>query len=530
MLGRPPSGPSDAFVPVADTGTDAAVTPPDAGFTDAGVPLDTGAQPTDAGHPDAIINPDAGVRDAVPQDADPPDTGAQDAGFPDTGIAPDAGLPPDTGCAPLVLPAADPAQVARVALPHPIDRALLIADLDADGHDEIVAASAADDAFSVIDYGACGPPDVTTMRNVAIGADGLIRIGNRGLLSAGNGTVAAWQYDSLPVPMIRSLGPATPFSEASYMGGHPSGSHVLITGRNATGEHAFLTINSLAGSAVTTMLNERLIAQPAYLATRGGGSPMFAGVDGFSAMVLQIQGAQTFLEDEANLSPSTAPVVVRPGILPGASHAVVVYGAERGTTGHLRTSRVDTADLNFRHRWGAEIGGRMASSPIVLSRDRRGADDEVRIYYTRTDAGVAGCKVEVRMNTVAECSAGMSIDTFDLGAGESSARVTPLAMYVDDDEHVDLILAAAQSGTVYFREASLDDEAAPPIALGLPIAGTPAVSPSFYQRQGGDGVVLAVPHPAGQVSLIGWPHDANWGPQTRTWMQFRRDSTRSAAF
>ncbi len=509
-----------------DAGMAADALPVDLGFADSG--------PNDLGFADSGPNPDAsgdvGVHpDAAPADADPIDMGF-DAGFVDTG-APDTGAP-DTGvgpACPLALPPSDPAVVGQLALPHAIDRPLLIADLDQDLEDEIVAASASDDVFSVIDFPSCGSAVITTKRNVPIGLDGLVRGGQRLLIAAGNGQVTRWRYDALPVPAISAVGLPLTLTEASYLGGHPSGSHTIVTGRNAMGAAAFLTIDVPGGSESTTSLQSRLTAQPAYLTTRAGDPPMFVAVDEFSALVLEIQGTPTFLEDEANVAPSTPPVVVQPGHL-STDHGVVLYGATLGNGGQLRTSRVDTSDLNFRFRWGTDLTAQMASEPIVTSRDKRGPDDHIIAYYTTSDGMVTGCKLGVQGGTAATCDDYDGVDEFSIGGGETSARVTPLATYVDDDQHVDLILTAAQAGTLYFRATDLDDESAPSVALGSPVVATGALSTSFYIRRGQEGTLFAVPHPAGQISFVAWPADNSWGPQSRNWRQYRRDSTRSASF
>ena len=496
--------------PIADAGSTQDAVVADAGSNPDAIVVDSG--PTDLGFGDATNQPDAVVIDG----------GTPDAGFVDSG-------PADSGCPPIAIPMGDPITVGRFDVSHEIDRAVLIADFDGDGADEIAVASANQDRFSVVDFDGCAM-SVATMSNARIGNDGLavVRRGNDAvIISAGGGQISRWTYSG---GVIAAAGNAISFDAASWISAHPTAPYFAVTGRTNTGP-GYLLVNASTGNEIETDVVDELIDRPAFFSGPNGtnDNPRFAACDDQSPQILVAGNTPFFLYDGGDTDPNTAPAVVQPGVVGDADDQVVLYGATNDTEGRFQTTRVSNLDPNDRRARGDVLPAPLASSPIIMKREASGRE-VVRGYFVTTDGIARGCELDVFANGPAICNFFPSprIGTFTIGTNESSDRITPITAYVNDNDIPDVILAA-RNGRVHFRTANLSVQAAPVVDAPEPISATPAVAESFFARWGSQGDLLVIPHQDGSVTLVGWRRGATVGGPERLWPQFRRDAARSGS-
>ncbi len=531
----PDANETDTGLPRPDAGSEG----PDAGAADA-ESADSGAAP-DALPPDALppdaLPPDALPPDAIAPDAEPadlgmspndagfPDTGSPDLGFPDTG-APDAGVS-DSACPPPQPPAAV-SQIGEVALQHPVDLPLLVADLDNNGQDEFVAASSTGE-FSIIRFDSCGVAQVARyVPNQGPFVDGPVFIEN-----GGAPTVAFVQDDRIitvnvsdlsvqPVPGVIRL---RPDGGLGVDGGELAGLVTLQASPVSPHEilvHTALPMDALinnrtgAMSLFTMSPLPPVTTRPPYLARDSHGSA-FAQLDATGQITAGSMDG-TFRVVSPFMRPPALATQPFSFSFTGGSDVLLFLGEQVASSDDLAGYQLplpltNMAALQFSNFpypavSSSHFGGEPTVSVNALS-------NRFHFYQTSTDG---------------------NLNAFDCPAAGGPGCITrptmpgvnpaiPIITVHFQNEPIPVAIAGA--GTEL--RAHFGTYFAPYGLLPAALSAGPAYTTNYWPRYGAVGALLALPVLGRRIVLYAWTLEQQSGPPdpSTVWPQFRHDARRS---
>lgn len=540
-VGRTDGTAQDAALPIdahtPDVGEDAGptdATPTDASPADADVPdalPDVGDAALDAGSPDGA--PDSGPRDAATPDAASLDAQATDArvdaGRPDASPADasaiDAGPTPDGGCPTPPWPVtSSPQSVATFAVPMGgIDLPPLVADFDADGHDEVAIASTTQATLTIFDWPACSTvPDVTTSP-VFVGPAGLAlaQAGGRDVIvSASFGSVSITQYNG-PNQIVPLASPAIGFTNLFGLAVHPTGTEILLTGVRPQGNAYVALRSNLTARAV----GDTTVGSPAYLSGAQGAAQYLVLTSG-GAVVAQ-PDLPSDLPIALNHTPQTSPAALDGRFFQSVGTLAAAHGAIAGGPGlgfmfidlaAPAQSRADVLSAASQSR-GAPIAYAEVSVPASGSagffqiRDAMGGDDIV-----------VGCTVS-RLRPPGmgfECTPIPNTLTLP---GSAATGTTPITVYASGALSPDLVIVTAVPPRMVFARPNLQAVSTTLTLTGAPVA-TPAASTTFLTRYNAPGTMVFIAR-EDSIELVAWRRPPLFGALDLLWTQARGNARRT---
>jgi hypothetical protein len=490
----------------------------------------------DASPPDATA--DSGTRDAAADaaglDAQPTDARA-DAGRPDASpgdaraadaSAIDAGPTPDGGCPTPPWPvAASPQSVATFAVPMGgVDLPPLVADFDADGHDEVAVASTTQATLTIFDWPACSSvPDVTTSP-VFVGPAGLAlaQAGGRDVIvSASFGSVSLMLYNG-PNQLTPLASPMVGFTNLYGLAAHPTGTEILLSGVRPQG-NAYVSLrvapNARAVGAPT-------VESPAYL----GGAPGAA-----QYLVLTTGGAVVAQPDQPsdaqvalNHTPLTSPATLDGRFFQATGIVAAAHGATAGTPG-LGWVSVDLASpaLSRTEFLPSASQSQSRGAPIAYAEVAPPATGSAGFFQIRdAPAGgdlVVGCTVSRQRPP------GMGFDCLGVPTplvlpGSAASQTTPITVYASGALSPDLLIVTQTPPRMVFARPDL--QAITTLTLtGAPVA-TPAASTTFLARYNTPGTMVFVVR-EDSIELVAWRRPPLFGSTDLLWTQSRANARRT---
>lgn len=481
--------------------------------------------PEDAGVGDAFG--DADLPDAPAPDADPPDLGAPDLGL-DAGF-PDTGLNNDGGCSPPWALAAQPRSVATLTIGYDIDVPPLVADVDGDGHDELVVASTSQAEITVIDWVGCSAtPQTASASQVPVGPGGILTLnGANGLQIVASSGTTVWmgRYQQTPPQLMPVGAPSTRTLSVDQIGSDLTGQFLYLLGETPGGNFGFVGYDQQGNPGMLEGTTEPIGWASFLSIPSGGGYPRFVKSDETMLRIQRPATSQWDLDDGSAVTPQTPPAVLRPGVFGAPDEAVVAYGAdESGPIGgpQLSVFRVDVTDLRNVLRASTSVSATIVSGPITYSYGTGGSRGGGFIYGL-ADGTLAGCALASGLGW--DCITS-PFTPFNAGGGQVSENIQPLTTYIGNDNVPDVVYATP-SGTIHFRDDGLRNAPFPAVVLGSPVLSTPAISETFFSRYNQDGSLMIVPISQGRVSIVIWQRPAQAGAPGHLWSQFRSDQFRS---
>ncbi len=499
-------------LPTAEPGAELAGFAPPRPDLDGG-PGDGG--PGDAGRADAT--PDVGVADAgVP----PGDAGIDAGADPDGG--PDAGSE-DAGCEPLVGLLGPPVVVAGLRAPHPVDRPVLLADLDGDGRDELVVASAAQGRLSVLDLEPCPSRPTVASFSGPVGRGPVLSMvsGSPTLLLAAADRLEVLRYRPDP-PRLEQVAATVPMPGVVRVSGDREGSRLVIETAGSAGPG----LSEVAGNASTTIPAPAGLLGAVAFARADNGIAWYVGVDGDHPHLLTAGRPAQGMFDGADVVPiGGASVLPNPTRL-GLGFDIATYVARRPETGvhELRLTSFRPADgASFRHN-GQALDGEPIGPP-VLGRLGSGAGlVGGRAWVLSRTGSLIRCDLVADRTGAASCQLSPSDPGLRLPPDEVSPSVQLVTADLDGDADPDPIFVGAGVGLLYAVASDLSQSIAR-LELAAPASATPAVS---IHGLGGlpAGGVLVVPHADGALSVVAWQPGGQLDPTT-LWSELAGGPTRS---
>lgn len=508
---------ADAHDAVPDAAVDATA--------DAGVDAAPDATPTDAA-------PDGGARDAAP-DAAAPDAARPDAqvdaGRPDAAPADasaiDAGPTPDGGCATPPWPVtATPQPLATFAVPMGgIDLPPLVADFDADGHDEVAVASITQATLTIFDWPACsGVPDITTSP-VFVGPAGLAlaQTGGRDVIvSASFGSVSIMQYNG-PNQLASIGAPVVAFTNLYGLAVHPTGTEILLSGVRPQG-NAYVALRT----AVTARaVGEATVGSPAFVAGAQGAAQYLVLTTNAAVLAQPDQPADVTIP--LGHTPQTSPAVLDGRFLQAAGTVAVAHGATTGGPG-LGLAFVDLAAPaqardEFLNAGSVSRGAPMAYADVAPPAAATAGFFQVRDAMAGADI-VIGCTVTRRRppSMGLECVPVPSALTLP---GDAASGTTPLSVYASGSATPDLLVVTAAPPRMVFTRPSLQMATATVMLTGAPVA-TPAASTTFLSRYNTPGTMVFVAR-EDSLELVAWRRPPVFGSTDLLWLQARGNARRT---
>lgn len=498
-------------LPVTEPGAELAGFAPPVPARDAG--------PDDLGRIDGGPG-DAGV-DAGREDGGLPDDAGIDAGAaPDAG--PDAGLG-DAGCEPLVGLLGPPVVVASLRAPHPVDRPVLLADLDGDGRDELVVASAAQGRLSVLELEPCPSQQAVASFSGPVGRGPVLSMvsGSPTLLLAAADRLEVLRYRPDP-PRLEQVAATVPMPGVVRVSGDREGRRLVIETAGSAGP----ALTEVAGNASTTIPSPAGLLGAVAFARADGGAAWYVGVDGDHPHLLAAGRPAQGMFDGADVTPVGGASVLSSPTRFGLGFDVAGYMARRPETGiyELRlTSFRPTDGASFRHN-GLPVDGEPIGPPVLARLGNAGGVVGGRAWVLGRNGSLIRCDLVADRTGAASCQLSPSDPGLRLPPDEVSSSVQLVTADLDGDADPDPIFVGAGVGLLYGVASDLSQSVAR-LELAGPASATPAVS---THGLGGlpAGGVLVVPHADGRLSVVAWQPGGQLDP-TALWSELAGGPTRS---
>lgn len=532
--------PADARAP--DAGEDAGladVSPPDADNPDA--VADVGDAAPDAGQPDGAADsglrdaaPDAGSVDAQPTDArvdagrpdaSPPDAARPDAS-PADATAIDAGPTPDGGCPTPPWPvASNPQSVATFTVPMGgIDLPPLVADFDADGHDEVAVASTTQATLTIFDWPACsGVPDVTTSP-VFVGPAGLAlaQAGGRDVIvSASFGSVSLMQYNG-PNQLAPLAAPMVGFTNLYGLAVYPAGTEILLSGVRPQG-NAYVALRAAPNARA---VGAPTVESPAFL---GGalGAAQYLVLTTAGAVIAQ-PDLPADVQVPLNHTPQTSPAALDGRFFQATGIVAAAHGATAGAPGlglvfvDLAATAQSRAEFLGSASQSQSRGAPIAYADVAPPGVGSAGFFQIRDATVGSDI-VVGCTVSRRRppGMGFECAAVPNALTLP---GSAASQTTPITVYASGAVSPDLLIVTQTPPRMVFARPDL--QASTTLTLtGAPVA-TPSASTTFLGRYNTPGTMVFVVR-EDSLELVAWRRPPLFGSPDLLWTQSRGNARRT---